>query len=46
MGQAAIQTKRVKVLPSSGCVHVPSDASSRRYGSPTRPAFFSEIFNN
>jgi hypothetical protein len=37
-----------RLLPagSGGCLHLPRDASSRRYGSPFRPAFFTEIFNN
>lgn len=30
----------------TGCWRLPTDASSRRYGSPFRPAFFTEIFNN
>ncbi len=34
------------MLPPTAGVDPRRDAASRRYGSPTRPAFFSEIFNN
>jgi len=38
--------ERLAPAGSHGCLHLSSNASSRRYGSPLRPAFFSEIFNN